>query len=379
MLQLTIVGDLKSDNGQFQIGDAMKKRLQNSDVNVLNLEAPIKSSEFSLLLKSGPRLSQSKNVLDTIYGCGFRVISMANNHMMDFGKESLFYTKELIEEKECTSLGAGFWEDAYQIKCIETKGVKVGFLAVTQHEFGVLDDEQNDTEVGTAWMLHPYIDELILEGKKRCDYLFVLPHAGIENECFPLPELRTLYRHWIRMGADGVFASHPHTPQGWEIYEDKPICYSLGNFCFENHSQGLPKYWNNGLVAHVLIDEGKVQLDMHYVEYDQDKHYIDYTEEHSFCQHIDEINSVLKDEHLYIEKVNEYCNRLADYYDLAFAKGGYYKFATKKFSVQLLKQIVGKRYKGNINHALNNIRCEAHRWAIIRAWNNKIINGDVSI
>lgn len=379
MLQLTIVGDLKIDNGQFQIGDSLRDRLQNSDVNVLNLEAPIKTSDFSLLSKSGPRLSQSKSILDNVHRYGFRVISMANNHMVDYGKESLLYTKEKIKGKECISLGAGSWEDAYQIKFVETKGLKVGFLAVTQHEFGVLDDEQNDKQVGTAWMLHPCIDELIIEGKKQCDYLFILPHAGIENEFYPLPELRTWYRHWIRMGADGIFASHPHTPQGWEIYKDKPICYSMGNFCFENHSQVLPKYWNYGLSAHISIDEGKVLLDMKYMEYDQDKHYIDYIEEQSFCQHMDEINSVLKDEHLYIEKVNEYCNRLADYYDLAFAKGGYYKYATKKFSVQLVKQFIGKRYKGNLNHALNNIRCEAHRWAIIRAWNNKNNNGDVSI
>ena len=380
MLRLSIVGDVRIDNEHLLLGEELRNELQNSDVNVLNYEAPVKASNFTLLQKSGPRLSQNEQVIDTLVQSGLNVISMANNHAMDYGKESLLHTKELFEKHNCLTLGAGSWEDAYQIKYIEKQGVWIGFLAVTQHEFGVLDEEYDGKDqVGTAWMLHPCIDELIVKGRKQCDYLFVLPHAGIENEYYPLPELRTLYRHWINMGADGVFASHPHTPQGWEMYNNKPICYSLGNFCFENHSASLPTYWNYGLMAQVLLQDGRVETSFKYVRYDQENNQLSLTEEDGFCSHIKEINRNLHDAESYIKEVNSYCDRLADYYDLAFAKGGYYKYATKKFSVQLVKQIIGKRYKGNLNHALNNIRCEAHRWTIVRAWENKINKGNVSI
>lgn len=380
MLRISIVGDVRIDNEHLLLGEELRNELQNSDVNVMNYEAPVKASNYTLLQKSGPRLSQNEQVIDALVQSGFNVMSLSNNHAMDYGEESLLHTKELLEKHNCLTLGAGSWEDAYQIKYIEKQGVRIGFIAVTQHEFGVLDEEYDGKDqVGTAWMLHPCVDELILEGKKRCDYLFILPHAGVENEHYPLPELRTLYRHWINMGADGVFASHPHTPQGWEMYHDKPICYSLGNFCFENLSLTLPPYWDFGLVAQVSLQEGRVDTSLKFVRFDQEKYIIEITKEEAFLQHMDEINSVIKNEQLYIEKVNEYCNRLANYYDLAFAKGGYYKYATKKFSVQLVKQIMGIRYKGNLNHALNNIRCEAHRWAIIRAWENKINKGNASI
>ena len=380
MLQLTIVGDIKIDNGQLLLSKNLTNVLRDSDVNVANFEAPVKASDYTLLQKSGPKLSQNEQVIDKLVEYGFNVISLANNHAMDFGEKSLLKTKELFEHHNCLSLGAGSWKDAYQIKYFETKGARIGFLAITQHEFGVLDEEYDGKDqVGTAWMLHPCVDELIVEGRKQCDYLFILPHAGIENEYYPLPELRTLYRHWINMGADGVFASHPHTPQGWEIYQNKPICYSLGNFCFETHAASLPPYWNYGLMAQVSLQEGRVEASIKYVRYDQEYYQLSLTNEDRFCSHINKINSNLYDAERYINEVNSYCNRLADYYDLAFAKGGYYKYATKKFAIQLVKQIIGKRYKGNINHALNSIRCEAHRWAIIRAWNNKIINGDVSI
>ena len=377
---ISFLGDIKIDSpSRIIIDSSLAEVLNKSTLNQANLEAPIRSVNAKGIMKSGPKLFHQRDVVDFLLKNNINVVSLANNHMMDYEEESLILTKETIEQYNCITIGAGSWEDAYQIKCFELKGVKVGFLAVTQHEFGVLDDEQNDRQVGTAWMLHPCIDELIIEGKKQCDYLFILPHAGIENEYYPLPELRTLYRHWIRIGADGVLASHPHTPQGWEMYNDKPICYSLGNFCFDNHSKSLPPYWNYGLIAQVSLQEGRVDACIKYVRYDQERYQLSLTKEDSFCSHINEINTNLHDTEHYINEVNTYCNRLADFYDLAFAKGGYYKYSTKKFSVQLLKQIIGKRYKGNLNHALNNLRCEAHRWAIIRAWNNKIKNGDVII
>lgn len=373
MLRVSIVGDVRIDNEHLLLGEELRNELQNSDVNVMNYEAPIKASNYSLLQKSGPRLSQNEQVIDTLVQSGFNVISMANNHAMDFGEESLLYTKSLLEKHNCLTLGAGSWEDAYQIKYVEKHGVRIGFLAVTQHEFGVLDEEYNGKDqVGTAWMLHPCIDELIVEGRKQCDYLFVLPHAGIENEYYPLPELRTLYRHWINMGADGVFASHPHTPQGWEMYNNKPICYSLGNFCFENHSASLPPYWNYGLVAQVILDKEGAKLVMKSVAFDQATCILNSTEEDEFCKHIREVISILHDDKTYMEEVNSYCLRLQNLYDRAFSDSGYMKYDIKKYSKQIVLKMVGREHDFSPVYIINNLQCEAHRWAILRAFKTKL-------
>lgn len=70
-------------------------------------------------------------------------------------------------------------------------------------------------------------------------------HAGAENWDFPLPEIRELYKKYIDWGADVIIGNHPHVAQGWEIYEDKWIFYSLGNFAFyegekaRNHEHSL--------------------------------------------------------------------------------------------------------------------------------------------
>lgn len=373
MLRLSIVGDVRINNEYLLLGEELRNELQNSDVNVMNYEAPIKASNYSLLQKSGPRLSQNEQVIDTLVQSGFNVISMANNHAMDFGEESLLYTKSLLEKHNCLTLGAGSWEDTYQIKYVEKHGVRIGFLAVTQHEFGVLDEEYNGKDqVGTAWMLHPCIDELIVEGRKQCDYLFVLPHAGIENEYYPLPELRTLYRHWINMGADGVFASHPHTPQGWEMYNNKPICYSLGNFCFENHSASLPPYWNYGLVAQVILDKEGAKLVMKSVAFDQATCILNSTEDDEFCKHIREVISILHDDKTYMEEVNSYCLRLQNLYDRAFSDSGYMKYDIKKFSKQVILKMVGREHVFSPVYIINNLQCEVHRWAILRAFKMKL-------
>ncbi|MBR5352415.1 MAG: CapA family protein [Bacteroidales bacterium] len=66
------------------------------------------------------------------------------------------------------------------------------------------------------------------------DYLFVLPHDGIEYVDAPMPETIARYRDFIDYGADGIFGAHLHCPQGWEEYKGRPIFYSLGNFFFNS-------------------------------------------------------------------------------------------------------------------------------------------------
>lgn len=71
--------------------------------------------------------------------------------------------------------------------------------------------------------------------------IFVYPHWGKEGEYtrYPAPWQRKLAREWINAGADGVFGSHSHVPQGREYYKGKPIYYSLGNFDFDHPESKL--------------------------------------------------------------------------------------------------------------------------------------------
>ena len=110
------------------------------------------------------------------------------------------------------------------------------------------------------------VDEQIIKARKECDYLIVIPHAGLELFDLPLPELKSLYRHFIDMGADAVIGGHPHVPQCWEIYKEHPIVYSLGNFCFDDNC--IDKLWYFGLIAELICKDGHVSLIVELIHYD---------------------------------------------------------------------------------------------------------------
>ncbi len=367
-MQINFFGDFKVDDiEKFSFGTSLFKVLHSSDINVVNLEAPVKVEGAFPLLKSGPVIHQHKDAPILLKKTGFNVISLANNHAMDWGKSSILYTKRLLGDM---AIGVGEWDEAYKVRTLKVKGVRVGFMALTQHEFGVLSERcGHEHDYGTAWMLHPKVDEFILQAKKENDYLFVLPHAGIEHEYYPLPELRTLYRHYIDLGVDGVFASHPHTPQGWENYQGKPIFYSLGNFCFDNNRNKLPPFWAYGLAVKLFIDSG-VDYEVVPIHYNMDLHSVDFTNDESIISHLAVINSILANKQEYLKCVNEYCIRLREYYDVAFSDSGYMKYNWKKYVKQLLRIILGRQHHFSPVFLMNNLQCEVHRWAILHALKN---------
>lgn len=338
--------------------------LKDASINVVNFEAPVKLYEARPIEKIGPCLFNDEEAPRVLEVAGFNVFTLANNHAMDFGAESLLHTMSLL--KKSMVLGAGTWEEAYRVKTVEVKGKRIGFLGLAHREFGVLT-EQREGAVGTAWMLHPCVDKLIMDAKENVDYLFILPHAGVEHEAYPLPELVTLYRHYIDMGADGVFASHPHIPQGWETYHDKPIFYSLGNFCLDPVEKRERPFLKYGLMVSVKIEEGQIQTEVHYTKYDHEKKVVSLTNDSFIVDHLQKVNQVMKDEAAYMKEVNAYCERVLQGSSMAFARGGYYEYNTMRFIKQIIRKIIGKREQPNPNYIINLLQCESHRWAILRA------------
>lgn len=348
--------------------ESLTETLKDAALNVVNFEAPVKSTDARPIEKVGPCLFNDEEAPRVLEETGFNAFTLANNHAMDFGGKSLLHTISMF--KKSMVLGAGTWEEAYRVKTVEIEGKRIGFLGLTHREFGVLT-EQYEGAVGTAWMLHPCVDKLIMDAKENVDFLFILPHAGVEHEAYPLPELVTLYRHYIDMGADGVFASHPHIPQGWEAYHDKPIYYSLGNFCLDPVEKRERPFLKYGLMVTVTIDDGQIQTEVHYTKYDHEKKVVSLTNDPFIVDHLEKVNQVMKDESAYMKEVNAYCERVLLTNRISFARGGYYEYNTKTFIKQIIRKIIGKREQPNPNYIINLMQCESHRWAILRALRNR--------
>lgn len=372
MARITIWGDFKVNKVEnLNVSDELTMLLSSSDVNVVNFEAPLKS-DGKPIRKSGPNICQDINAPEWIEKQGFNIVSLANNHALDFGLEGLEATKAAF--KIAKVIGCGTWDNAYRLEVVETSDeLKIGFLACTHCEFGTLTDVTRKSEQGTAWACALDFGKTLQNRGNSCDFLIVIAHCGVEYMEQPLPEWREIYKRWIELGADAVIASHPHVPQGWEIHQGKPICYSLGNFCFDQlGKKDAPINWYNSLCCILDIDKSKgISLTIRPVTYDAEMCYIRDSTSNEFKTYLNRVNTVLAHEEEYMAYVKKYVIQILPHYMNQFSRGG---LVHNPFSMGFIKGLVdgflGRVFFKN-EHWLNNIQCESHRWTILRALNQK--------
>ncbi len=261
-IRLLFAGDFccKPTTTLISPSEEIKRLLSSCDCRIVNFEVPLKP-DIELPERKEERFFQNDDAPQFLRNLGFDLFSIANNHTFDWGEEGFKKTKAALGE---ASFGAGTYEEAYQVKEIEIYGIKIGFLALS---FAVytwpLQDAEKREGLGCAYLNDLQVNHIIIDAKKRLDYLFVLPHDGIEYIDAPMPETIARYRDFIDYGADGVFGAHPHCPQGWEEYKGKPIFYSLGNFFFNSKKDTLYRatnraHWYEGRCVVLSIENNQL-------------------------------------------------------------------------------------------------------------------------
>ena len=362
-VNLTFWGDfVATDPQNLSMSDELLGWLEDSDFNVCNFESPVEG-DYKPFERQGPRVKQPTGSVDFLRSAGFNVFQLANNHMCDYGEEGCDATINAL--KGATTVGAGDYKEAYSVKVVEKNGLRIGFISCVHHEFGVLERENEEAKVGTAWICNDEVVRSIIAAKQQVDFLFVLPHAGVEEIDAPLPEWREKYRFFIDCGADCVIGTHPHVPQGWEEYKGKPIFYSLGNFYFD-FLTGPHPYWNKSLVVLLELGEnGKLNYVVRNIAFRDYKIVEDRTEETK--QYNNQICELIKNEELYMKYINEQSLRLWYDYNNWLTRGlGAISFKLK--FIDMLKSLYVGMFKGRQKSLLENcLQCESHRWTILRA------------
>ncbi|MEH7094272.1 CapA family protein [Neobacillus vireti] len=234
----------------------IKDELSSSDLSILNLETSVttggKKQEKQYTFRSNP------SALQGLKNAGFQLVSLANNHTLDFGQTGFADTVASLKEFQLDYVGGGLTkEEAYSAKTYTLKGRTVKIIAFSR----VLPDYSwvaTETKPGLA---NGYdlslIESTIKKEKANADNLFVFIHWGVETKRFPEPFQREWARKMIDSGADGIIGSHPHVLQGFEYYKGKPIAYSLGNFLFPNYIKGNAAQTG---ILHVDIDREEVKM-----------------------------------------------------------------------------------------------------------------------
>jgi len=205
--------------------------LKQADISMGNLEGPLGLAGKNTVKKKYIFLIDPSCALGLNHA-GFKILTLANNHTMDFGPQALQSTLRALDEQGLKHAGAGMnLAEARQPAWFEIKGKKVAVLAYSltyPTEFWAAEDRP-----GCAPAHADVMREDIQAAKaKGADLVFVCCHWGQEKKTklrYYQPELAHMA---IDAGADAVVCHHPHIWQGLEVYKGKPIAYAIGNFAF---------------------------------------------------------------------------------------------------------------------------------------------------
>ncbi len=227
-MKVNFFGDICLDGidwSRFTFAPALQY-LMDDAVNVGNLESPITTHDV-------PNPLQVRNLRAPPEALAllrdFAAVSLANNHVQDFGETGCRDTLEALRGAGVQHFGLGKDQaSASEPLIIEQDGVRLALLGATRYA------NARDGLHGTAVERRGRLQRLIRALK--ADGCFVVPffHWGYEYVHLPSPRERHIAHACVDAGADLVIGGHPHVWQASETYRGKQIFYSLGNFIFHS-------------------------------------------------------------------------------------------------------------------------------------------------
>ncbi len=195
--------------------------LTTADMVMVNLEGPIPQKHIPT--KSGStRFSFKDSVGDLLVDNNIGIVTLANNHTYDFGKEGFDNTRSVLEKSGILSSGHPKKVDADYVVKFHNGDVDISFVS-----FNAFDPAfPRDAAIKLVQTLKESGD---------AGYILVNIHWGTEYSDYSNSDQQTLAHDLIDAGADTIIGHHPHVTQEKEIYKGKAIYYSLGNFIFDQY------------------------------------------------------------------------------------------------------------------------------------------------
>ena len=323
MNSIAIVGDifpqdpLPKNNEMAEVAAV----LRSADFAFGNLETPV--SERGEAIEKFINMRMPPELLTDVMDMGFQVLTLANNHMMDFGELAFLDTLTHLQERNLTYVGAGVdLETAWEAKILSKGDFRVAFLGGCSTLGPGLAAGENRPGIAPIRITEAYNADpwAGMEQPGSAPYVFTQAWqedldravAAIDNVPDDV-DLVVVAMHWgvpppwrsrfqdglsdyqievghalIDAGADVIIGHHPHSLQEIEIYEDAPIFYSLGNFVFHQNKgpvqetavirnlpyslniEGRDRIWSETVIVIADIDdEGEVNYRMQPVLLDE--------------------------------------------------------------------------------------------------------------
>lgn len=330
--------------------------LEEADFSIVNLEAPVADASDSPIRKVGPHLRTSLETLKYLKLCGVDVVTLANNHFYDYGREGVCKTIEACEEFGLLHVGGGRTEEERQsILYIEKDDTRVAILNYCESEFSVADGEGSNP----IDPIHVYRDLQL--AKENSDYRIVICHGGHEGYQLPSPRMKDWYHFFVEAGADIVCNHHQHCFSGIEQYQGGTIFYGLGNFFFDDHRPVRQRsdIWNFGYMVSLNITKGEINASV--IPYkqcvnDASTVLLDLNEKIQFEEEFSKFSSIINDDERLASTFNVMCKQQQRNFLVWFSP-----FTNRILMAlcrrKLIPSFINQKKRLQL---LNILRCEAH-------------------
>lgn len=349
------------NNPKSLFGKGILNLFHHSDFNILNLESPLTNAgKEHELLKTGPNLKASPETIGALTTLKTNLVTLANNHIYDYGNRGLSDTLELCKQQNIDTVGAGLtFEGARKVFYKKFDSISVAVVNIAENEWC----NANEKRGGANPMNIIATVKSIQEAKKSADIILLIIHGGHEYYHFPSPRMVEQYRFYAEQGASIIIGHHSHYLSGYEIFKGVPIFYGLGNFLFD--AEKVPKEWEEGLILNIQINERKEILWSAY-PYKQCSgllkvELLEGIEKLNVENKISAINTIIADPEKLKEKFNQFIEKRQKDVLSVFSTSYILKY---KYLRSAIKKLRLERFflrREQLKSILNYTRCEAHR------------------
>lgn len=349
-------------NAEQLLGEELQKIIKEADLRIFNLEMPLTNTEEAIQ-KCGPNLKANPASISLYTHLNINLLTLANNHILDYGERGLKDTLELLSNNNIHIVGAG--DDIVNASrtFFYSGKKKIGVYACSENEFSIATN--NTCGANPYDPLITYDD--IENSKNKCDYLIVLYHGGKEHYRYPSPELQKRCRKMVEKGADIVVCQHSHCIGCEEKYLSGTIIYGQGNFLFDDSES---EFWQTSLLIHIDDD-----FEMKYIPLCKQNNTVRLAETNDknvimegFYRRSREVLDESKVKRIYhefsLENLYSYLLSFMAVNRESFCYKVMYKLTKGRWD----KMLVDRKYKKrNLLSILNFIECEAHSELLVDA------------
>ncbi len=343
--------------------------INNVDLAIVNLESPLTKS-FKKISKTGPHLKADPFYANFLKKSGFSLVTLANNHILDYSDEGLKETLKTLSDNNLNWVGAGLSLDEASIPFyFSSKNNSLTVLNFAENEWSTTRNG-----LPGAAGINPISNFYkIKEEKKKSNFVIVITHGGHENYNLPSIEFRNLLRFYIDAGADAVINHHPHCVSGYEIYQKKPIFYSLGNFLFDRKDSRSNGEWDKGLA--LILDFQKDKIEFNILPFNQGGtnnffSLLEGDEKNKFQHRIEDLNLIIQNDQFLIDNFKAWSKKSKLYYNINIEPHSYklIQFLQNRGLLPTLWSDKKKLY------LLNMLKSESHRELLIELLEDEISN-----